>query len=417
VFSADELLEIARCASQLLREPNEAMQIAGAMFLGSLWSARAHCFPASLVLPPTYLSQIAPAATISVVTLLAIVSQSERSPVDPLIDFLCEYVAASPADGLEACASFCQVNDEYATALFHRLFRRLMEALEGGDDLPELALSFCAIAVSSVNTEACTEQINGLADFLIQQGLPPLALEFFAAARARSVYFARYAPLIEERLAEVPPCASLFALFRAGERTDFSPEFLAQKTVEGIRDPHGTVSSAALAYASEVFTGGVPEWYGQVVTVYRTHILRAIFESMFDRLHINDFKKQAKFVWSASIGCVNAGDNSLLAELGTHLTAMCAMPAGAVEAFVEKLWRMGPDLASIREHLFEFLVNVRCAPPELAEKLCTAEDEDDEFALGGQFEWTGPEEHEIEPQPVAEEESPLAGRMLRLRAS
>jgi hypothetical protein len=417
LFTPDQIIGIAQLAATLLYHPAESMQISAAMFLTSVWAGRSRCFPADLVLPPNYLPSVTIGAIGPIVKLCGMVSRDEEAPIEPIINFLCDFSVASPLQGLEACVSFCQVSADFATALFHRLFRLLMASLDGGDDLPELALSFCATAISYVNVEACTDQIDALADFLVHQELTPLAVDFFATIRLSSKYFARYAPALEERLGEVPPCAPLFSLFEAAELFEFSPEFLAQKTVDGIRDPRGSVSAAALNYATLAFTGGMRDWYTRVVAIYRSTILRAIFESMFDRLHVNDFKKHTKFVWTAFRGCLEAGDDSITADLVGHIGALCELPAPAIEKFVERLWGVGPDLVAVREHLCDLLTNVRCAPPELAEKLLAPDDLDDQFDIGGYFTWGGFGESDADERPAVEDEWPLAGEILRLRAS
>jgi hypothetical protein len=132
-------------------------------------------------------------------------------------------------------------------------------------------------------------------------------------------------------------------------------------------------------------------------------------------MHINDFKKQTRVVCRAVEGAALVGDRELVGELTGNLAGVCDLEAGVIELFATRLVAMGPNLISIRQAISEFMVAVRCAPPEMAEKLCAYSEEDDPFGEGFLFEMEPEVENAAETEEVIEDEAPLVKKMMKLR--
>jgi hypothetical protein len=142
-----------------------------------------------------------------------------------------------------------------------------------------------------------------------------------------------------------------------------------------------------------------------------------VFEAMFDRMHVNDFGKQTRVICRAVEGAALAGYAGFAGELAAAIAAVCELDAHAIGALVARVVAIPSDLLSIRHTMFDFLVAVRCAPPEMAEKLCAFDEDEEMFGnpWREQAEETGEEKDAV--VEVVDDEGPLVKKMRRLTAS
>jgi hypothetical protein len=101
-------------------------------------------------------------------------------------------------------------------------------------------------------------------------------------------------------------------------------------------------------------------------------ILRAVFESLFDRLHVKDFSRHAKVLYQAINAAIAAGDESIIAQMVEQLVAVTEAPREAIERFVSICCMLGFDVLALKQMLWQFLIDLRCASPNMVGELCKA---------------------------------------------